>query len=289
MIDVGGAALLGAAARNDAAVAAVAHPGALPDVLATSCATLGHGLGRDAPAPRGRGVRRASPPTTPRSPRYLNHIAGTRFPQRLALVAREGRATCATARTRTSAPRSTARRRTAPAPSPTRPSSQGDPPTFNDLLDLDAAYRIATDFTAPTCCIAKHTDPVGHRLRRRARRGLPQGARDATRSRRSAAIVGVNRELDGATAREIAANSYEAVVAPGFSAGGAGHPRREARPRAPARIPPTRSRACATTASRDLDFQRIGGGLLVETPRPSSDLDRAQLQVVTRGGPRWRS
>ena len=26
---------------------------------------------------------------------------------------------------------------------------QGNPPTFNDIIDLDAAYRIATDFTAP--------------------------------------------------------------------------------------------------------------------------------------------
>ena len=37
----------------------------------------------------------------------------------------------------------------------------GAPPTFNNLLDLDAAYRIAADYTAPTVVITKHTDPVG--------------------------------------------------------------------------------------------------------------------------------
>ncbi len=37
----------------------------------------------------------------------------------------------------------------------------GSPPTFNNLLDLDAAYRIAADYTAPTVVITKHTDPVG--------------------------------------------------------------------------------------------------------------------------------
>ena len=38
---------------------------------------------------------------------------------------------------------------------------QGGQPSFNNLLDLDAAYRIAKDFTAPTVAIVKHTDPVG--------------------------------------------------------------------------------------------------------------------------------
>ena len=38
---------------------------------------------------------------------------------------------------------------------------QGSRPSFNNLLDLDAAYRIASDYTAPTVAIVKHTDPVG--------------------------------------------------------------------------------------------------------------------------------
>ena len=38
---------------------------------------------------------------------------------------------------------------------------QGAPPSFNNLLDLDVAYRIASDYTTPTVVIAKHTDPVG--------------------------------------------------------------------------------------------------------------------------------
>src|ERR1043165_7092439 len=38
---------------------------------------------------------------------------------------------------------------------------QGGIPSFNNLLDLDVAYRIASDYTTPTVVIAKHTDPVG--------------------------------------------------------------------------------------------------------------------------------
>ena len=92
---------------------------------------------------------------------------------------------------------------------------QGGTPSFNNLLDLDVAYRIASDYTTPTVAIAKHTDPVGiasaDELVEAYRRALET---DPVAS--FGAIVGVNRTLDGATAREIAANSYEAVIAPGF-------------------------------------------------------------------------
>ena len=110
----------------------------------------------------------------------------------------------------------------------------GRAPTFNNLLDLDAAYRIATDYTAPTVVITKHTDPVGiasaEELVEAYRRALDT---DAVSS--FGGIVGVNRELDGATAGEIAANSYEAVIAPGFSAEAARDPARQVRPGAPRR------------------------------------------------------
>ena len=111
---------------------------------------------------------------------------------------------------------------------------QGEPPSFNNLLDLDAAYRIARDYTAPTVAIVKHTDPVGLA----SHDELVEAYRHALETDPVAAfggIVGVNRELDGATAREIAANSYEAVVAPGFSQAALGILRGEARPRAPRR------------------------------------------------------
>ena len=124
----------------------------------------------------------------------------------------------------------------------------GDAATFNNLLDLDAAYRIASDYTAPTVVIAKHTDPVGiasgEELVEAYRRAL-----DTDPVSSFGGIVGVNRELDGATAREIAANSYEAVDRARLLAGRARHPRGEARHRAARGPGVARSRACATTGS----------------------------------------
>ena len=124
---------------------------------------------------------------------------------------------------------------------------QGERPSFNNLLDLDAAYRIARDYTAPTVAIVKHTDPVGLA----SHDELVEAYRHALETDPVASfggIVGVNRELDGATAREIAANSYEAVVAPGFSQSALGMLRgKPGLELLPCR--PTRPRGCATTAS----------------------------------------
>ena len=77
-------------------------------------------------------------------------------------------------------------------------------PSFNNLLDLDVAYRIAADYTTPTVVIAKHADPVGIA----SADELVEAYRHALETDPVAsfgAIVGVNRVLDGATAREIAA------------------------------------------------------------------------------------
>ena len=45
-------------------------------------------------------------------------------------------------------------------------------------------------------------------------------------------VIGINREVDGAAAEEIAKLFVEAIVAPGFTAGGAGAVRGEEEPAA---------------------------------------------------------
>ncbi len=52
----------------------------------------------------------------------------------------------------------------------------GESSSFNNLLDLDAAYRIAQDFTSPTVVDRQAHGSCRPRLERRARRGLPEGA-----------------------------------------------------------------------------------------------------------------
>jgi phosphoribosylaminoimidazolecarboxamide formyltransferase/IMP cyclohydrolase len=279
MIDVGGAALLGAAARNAAGVIAVASPANYEAVLEEL-----RGLGQVSADTRYRLAADAYSAVAAyyaEIAAYLNQISNNNYPQRLSLVLekvsdlRYGE----NPHQRAAFYRETTHRSGTMADAT---QIAGEAPTFNNLLDLDAAFRIAADYTAPTVVIVKHTDPVGlasaTELVEAYRRAL-----DTDPVAAFGGIVGVNRELDGATAREIAANSYEAVIAPGFSAAArgilAGQPGLEL-----LSVPPTPTDGMRDYGIANLDFKRVAGGLLVEA-LDQLDIDRGQLQVVTRRHP----
>jgi len=279
MIDVAGAALLGAAARNAAGVASVADPAHYPMVV-----TELREMGVVSPETRARLAAEAFSTVAAYHAEiaaYLNQISGNTFPRHLALVLekvddlRYGE----NPHQRAAFYRETTHRSGTLADA-TR--LQGDMPSFNNLLDLDAAYRIARDYTTPTVAIVKHTDPVGLA----SHDELVEAYRHALETDPVAAfggIVGVNRELDGATAREIAANSYEAVVAPGFSQAAIGILRGKPGLELLA-IPPDPTEGMRDYGIASLDFKRVAGGLLVES-LDELGLDRGRLQVVTQRRP----
>ncbi len=279
MIDVGGAALLGAAARNAAGVAAVADPVHYPSITEE----IGR-LGHISPELRARLAAEAFSTVAAyyaEIAAYLNQIVGNVFPSRFAMVLekvdelRYGE----NPHQRAAFYRETTHRSGTLADAS---QQQGDRPSFNNLLDLDAAYRIARDYTAPTVAIVKHTDPVGLA----SNDELVEAYRHALETDPVASfggIVGVNRELDGATAREIAANSYEAVVAPGFSQAALGLLRGKSGLELLA-VPPDPTEGMRDYGIASLDFKRVAGGLLVQT-LDELGLDRGHLQVVTQRRP----
>ena len=279
MIDVGGAALLGAAARNAAGVASVADPAHYATIV-DEIRRLGH----VSPESRARLAAEAFSTVAAYHAEiaaYLNQIAGNVFPSRLALVLekvddlRYGE----NPHQRAAFYRETTHRSGTLADAS---QLQGDRPSFNNLLDLDAAYRIARDYTAPTVAIVKHTDPVGLA----SHDDLVEAYRHALETDPVASfggIVGVNRELDGATAREIAANSYEAVVAPGFSNAAIGILRSKSGLELLS-VPPDPTDGMRDYGIASLDFKRVAGGLLVES-EDELGLDRGHLQVVTKRRP----
>jgi len=128
----------------------------------------------------------------------------------------------------------------------------------------------------------KHTDPVGlasaDELVEAYRRALETDSVAAF-----GGIVGVNRELDGPTAREIAANSYEAVVAPSYDQAALGILRKKAGLEILA-VPPDPTDGMRDYGIASLDFKRVAGGLLVET-QDTLGVDKGQLQVVTQRRP----
>ena len=141
---------------------------------------------------------------------------------------------------------------------------------------------MARDFTAPTVAIVKHTDPVGLA----SNEELVEAYRKALETDSVAAfggIVGVNRELDGPTAREIAANSYEAVVAPGYSEAALAILRGKTGLEILA-VPADPSEGMRDYGIANLDFKRVSGGLLVET-QDELGIEAGHLQVVTERRP----
>jgi len=279
MIDVGGAALLGAAARNAAGVVAASDPSHYELIVGEL-----REHGQVTAETRARLAAEAFSTVAAYHAEiaaYLNQIAGNTFPGRMALVLekvddlRYGE----NPHQRAAFYRETTHRSATLADAT---QLQGGNPSFNNLLDLDAAYRIARDYTAPTVTIVKHTDPVGLA----SHDELVEAYRHALETDPVASfggIVGVNRELDGATAREIAANSYEAVVAPGFSQAAIGILKAKSGLELLA-VPPDPTDGMRDYGIANLDFKRVAGGLLVED-LDDLGLDRGQLQVVTKRRP----
>lgn len=90
---------------------------------------------------------------------------------------------------------------------------QGKELSYTNLLDLDAALRIALEFTEPAAVVIKHTNPCGVATGATIDAAYV-GARDADPLSAFGGIVGINRALDVATATALTATFIEAVIAP---------------------------------------------------------------------------
>ena len=159
---------------------------------------------------------------------------------------------------------------------------------YNNLLDLDAALGAVASFSAPTTVIIKHTNPCGlacgdtlAQSYSRAHAGDPVSAYGG--------VIGFNREVDEATAREVSQLFYEAIIAPSYSEAALNllTQRKNIRLLATnAQIGPAAPATLAANAydlSR-MDVRRISGGLLIQTADVASELD-TQRTVVTEREP----
>ncbi|MCS6971700.1 MAG: bifunctional phosphoribosylaminoimidazolecarboxamide formyltransferase/IMP cyclohydrolase [Leptospiraceae bacterium] len=105
------------------------------------------------------------------------------------------------------------------APRDKKPSWQqlsGKELSFNNLLDLDIAIRLACDFHEPVCAIFKHTNPCG----------VAAGGEPALLAEKAMAadpvsffggIVVFNRTLDPAAAEKLSPHFFELIIAPDFA------------------------------------------------------------------------
>jgi phosphoribosylaminoimidazolecarboxamide formyltransferase / IMP cyclohydrolase len=90
---------------------------------------------------------------------------------------------------------------------------QGKELSYTNLLDLDAALRIAVEFAESAAVVIKHTNPCGVATGSTAADAYVR-AREADPLSAFGGIVGVNRPIDTETARAIVSTFIEAVIAP---------------------------------------------------------------------------
>jgi phosphoribosylaminoimidazolecarboxamide formyltransferase/IMP cyclohydrolase len=157
---------------------------------------------------------------------------------------------------------------------------QGKELSYNNINDTDAAFELVAEFDpaeAPACAIIKHANPCG------VARGATlldayRRAYDCDRTSAFGGIVALNRTLDAATAEEIARIFTEVVIAPDADEG------------ARAVFATKKNLRLLTTGalpdpkSPGLAFRQVAGGFLVQD-RDNGSVTPADLTVVTKRAP----
>ena len=156
---------------------------------------------------------------------------------------------------------------------------QGKELSYNNLVDLDAAWQLIAEFDAPAAAIVKHTNPCGCAETSAAEAGsaLAESYRRALEADPISAYGGVlafNRAVDDETAAEIAKIFTEAIAAPDYSE----EALRILRTRKNLRV------LRVAAAPPELVIKSISGGFLAQTPDVGR-MDRAQIQVKTQRAP----
>jgi phosphoribosylaminoimidazolecarboxamide formyltransferase/IMP cyclohydrolase len=93
---------------------------------------------------------------------------------------------------------------------------QGKELSYNNLLDLDSAMRLAQAFQQPAAAIIKHTNPCGV-ARRDTLADALKAAIESDPISAFGGIIGANREFDADSASVIESMFLEVIVAPAFS------------------------------------------------------------------------
>ena len=149
--------------------------------------------------------------------------------------------------------------------------------SFNNYLDLNAAWGLIREFEDTACAIIKHTNPCGAALGSNNLEAYKKAlACDPVSAFGS--IVSFNRPLDAATAEEMGNLFVEAVIAPGYEEGTLEVLMRKKNLRVmemPAAVAPVHT---------GLDLKRIAGGILAQDG-DHFYLTHDDLKIVSKRGP----
>ncbi|MGA3195414.1 MAG: bifunctional phosphoribosylaminoimidazolecarboxamide formyltransferase/IMP cyclohydrolase [Terriglobales bacterium] len=95
---------------------------------------------------------------------------------------------------------------------------QGKELSYNNIVDLQAAWDLAQEFDEPVCAIIKHTNPCGAATGKNLAEAYVR-ALECDPVSAFGGVIGVNRPVDAAAAGEMAKLFLEVIAAPAFEAG----------------------------------------------------------------------
>ena len=150
---------------------------------------------------------------------------------------------------------------------------QGKELSYNNIVDLQAAWDLAQEFDEPVCAIIKHTNPAGTATGKTLAEAYKR-ALECDPVSAFGGVIGVNRPIDGETAEEMHKLFLEVIAAPGFD---------EA---AKAKFATKKNLRLVevAAASQKWLLKNVSGGILLQDAdfRPLQDID---LKVVTQRAP----
>jgi len=159
----------------------------------------------------------------------------------------------------------------------------GKAASFNNVLDINAAWRIASDFAQPTVAIVKHQNPCGIASELDVTAAY-QRAFMCDSVSAFGGIVGANRPVTKDLAQAMQDTFYEAIIAPGYE---------------PDALPLLKQRKNLEILSvpngflgghvrradpHAFDIKRVAGGMLLQTP-DETVAEEGNFKVVTERGP----
>jgi phosphoribosylaminoimidazolecarboxamide formyltransferase / IMP cyclohydrolase len=154
---------------------------------------------------------------------------------------------------------------------------QGKELSFNNLADADTAFECVRQFEAPACVIVKHANPCGVAVAPDLREAYDRAFRTDPTSA-FGGIIAFNRPLDGATARAIVERQFvEVIVAPAVEAAA----REACAKKENVRLLVTGG--LAPSSSR-FEIRSVNGGLLMQS-RDDGLVTPGDLEVVSRRAP----
>jgi phosphoribosylaminoimidazolecarboxamide formyltransferase/IMP cyclohydrolase len=150
---------------------------------------------------------------------------------------------------------------------------QGKELSYNNIVDLQAAWELAQEFDEIVCAIIKHTNPcgtaTGATLAQAYKRALECDPVSAF-----GGVIGVNRVVDGDAAEEMSKLFLEVIAAPGFDDS------------AKAKFASKKNLRLVEIANSPQKWvlKNISGGILVQDA-DTRRLDESDLKTVTRRPP----